>query len=157
MNGWRSAVSRLLSQVCLKNVMIKTYQWRRLEKRDWVLDFRRNFGEKEMTEWRSMTEKLERITLAEENDKVIWKLEKSGNFTTKSMHRYITFGGIIDTRMMEIWMAKIPLKVQIFCGWHGMTEFKQHNNSEEETGMGPKFASSVERMRQWIICCFNVP
>jgi hypothetical protein len=136
--------------------MIKTYQWRRLEKRDWVLDFRRNFGEKEMTEWRSMMEKLERITLTEENDKVIWKLEKSGNFTTKSMHRYITFGGIIDTRMMEIWMAKIPLKVQIFCGWHGMTEFKQHN-SEEETGMGPKFASSVGRMRQWIICCFNVP
>jgi hypothetical protein len=121
MNGWRSAVSRLLSQVCLKNVMIKTYQWRRLEKRDWVLDFRRNFGEKEMTEWRSMMEKLERITLTEENDKVIWKLEKSGNFTTKSMHRYITFGGIIDTRMMEILMAKIPLKVQIFCGWHGMT------------------------------------
>jgi len=57
------------------------------------------------------------------------------------VYRYKTFGGIIDIRMMEIW-TKYLLKFRS-CGWHGMPEFKQHN-SEEETAIVPKFASSVE-------------
>jgi hypothetical protein len=30
------------------------------------------------------------------------------------MYMYVTFSGVVDVRMMEIWKAKIPLKVQIF-------------------------------------------
>jgi len=46
--------------------------------------------------------------LTEGADKVVWKLEKSGKFTTRSVYRFITFGGVIDLRTMEIWRAKIP-------------------------------------------------
>lgn len=36
------------------------------------------------------------------------------------MYIYITFSGVIDVRAMEIWKAKIPLKVHIFLwmAWH---------------------------------------
>jgi len=57
--------------------------------------------------------KLEFVQLSDEDDGVSWKLEQSGKFSTISIYR-LTFGGLIDTRMMEFWNTKIPLKVQIF-------------------------------------------
>ena len=63
-----------------------------------------------MVEWREWMSKLECVILEEEDDTVIWKLQTSGKFTTRSMYMYITFGGVIDLRMMEIWNARIPTK-----------------------------------------------
>lgn len=80
---------------------------------NWNLSYRRCFGVSEMEEWRELMAKLGRINLTALEDKVIWKLEKSGKFSTRSMYRYITFAGVVDVRMMEIWNSKIPLKVQI--------------------------------------------
>ena len=65
--------------------------------------------------------------LTEGADKVVWKLEKSGKFTTRSVYRFITFGGVIDLRMMEIWRAKISLKLKIFLwmAWHDRIQTAQ--------------------------------
>ena len=65
--------------------------------------------------------------LTEGADKVVWKLEKSGKFTTRSVYRFITFGGVIDLRMMEIWRAKISLKLKIFpwMAWHDRIQTAQ--------------------------------
>lgn len=73
-----------------------------------------------MEEWNGLTKKLERVSLTEQNDRVTWKLEVSWRFSTRSIYRLITFGGVKDVRMMEIWLAKIPLKVHIFIwmAWH---------------------------------------
>jgi hypothetical protein len=64
--------------------------------------------------------KLRNVQLMDEEDRVVWKLEQSGKYTMRSLYRFITFGGVIDTRMMEIWNTKIPLKVLIFLwmAWH---------------------------------------
>ena len=67
----------------------------------WELDYRRNFGEKEMEEWRELMHSLASVDLTKGADRVVWKLSKSGKFTSRSMYRFITFGGVIDTRMME--------------------------------------------------------
>lgn len=103
-------------------------------RQQWDLNYRRNFGDNEMDEWREMMETLVLVELTEGTDKVIWKLTNSGKFTTRSMYRYITFGGVIDTRMMEIWKAKIPLKVQIFLwmAWHDRVDCS--TVKEEELG-----------------------
>jgi len=55
-----------------------------------------------MEEWREMMHNLASVELTEGIDRVIWKLSNSGKFTSRSMYRFITFGGVIDTRMMEI-------------------------------------------------------
>lgn len=87
---------------------------------DWNLSIRRAFGETEMKEWSELREKLAAVNLSDEDDGVTWKLEPSGKFTSRSTYRQITFGGVVDVRMMAIWNAKIPLKVQIFLwmAWH---------------------------------------
>ena len=80
-----------------------------------------------MEEWRELMAKLEMVNLTDLEDKITWKLEKSGKYTTRSMYRYFTFAGVIDIRMMEIWKSKIPLKVQIFLwmAWHDRIQTTQ--------------------------------
>jgi hypothetical protein len=80
-----------------------------------------------MEEWRELMTKLRNVQLIDEEDRVVWKLEQSGKYTTRSMYRFITFGGVIDTRMIEIWNTKIPLKVQIFLwmAWHDRIQTTQ--------------------------------
>jgi len=96
-------------------------------RRQWRLDYIRNFGDKEIEEWLEMRGKLEGVVLTEGADKVVWKLEKSGKFTTRSVYKFITFGGVIDLRMMEIWRAKISLKLKIFLwmAWHDRIQTAQ--------------------------------
>jgi len=54
------------------------------------VSYRRCFGEAEMEEWRELMAKLEAVILTEMDDKVCWKLEHSGKFTTRSMYRVIS-------------------------------------------------------------------
>lgn len=55
-----------------------------------------------MTEWTELMTMLVNVNLSEDDDKVCWKLEKSGKFSTRSMYRYVTFARVIDVEMMEI-------------------------------------------------------
>ena len=71
----------------------------------------RCIGEAEMGEWRYLMASLEGVMLTDESDKVYYKLEQSGKFSTRSLYGFITFAGVIDVRMVEIWNAKVPLKV----------------------------------------------
>jgi len=80
----------------------------------WDLSNRRCFGPAEMVEWEELMSKLEVVSLSEVDDSVIWKLEHSGKYSTRSLYRFITFAGVYDIRMMEIWSTNVPLKVQIF-------------------------------------------
>jgi S-adenosylmethionine:diacylglycerol 3-amino-3-carboxypropyl transferase len=47
-------------------------------------------------------------------DEMKWILESSGRYTTRSLHRQLTFGGVKDTFVMKIWKCQIPLKVKFF-------------------------------------------
>jgi hypothetical protein len=46
-----------------------------------------------MDEWRELMAKLKGVQLSDEDDGVIWKLEQSGKFSTRSVYWLITFGG----------------------------------------------------------------
>jgi hypothetical protein len=87
---------------------------------EWNLSYRRRFGDTEMKEWEELMTKLEEVNLTNSDDRVCWKLEQSGKYSTRSLYRFITFAGVIDVQMREIWNAKIPLKVQVFLwmAWH---------------------------------------
>jgi hypothetical protein len=78
------------------------------------LTFRRNFGEAEQIEWEILRSVLEGVTLTSDKDTVRWFLEKSGQFTTSSLYRAITFPGMYNKWMYNIWSAKLPLKIKIF-------------------------------------------
>jgi len=67
------------------------------------------------------------------------------------MYISITFGGERDVRMMEIWRAKIPLKVQIFfCGWHDMIDYKLPSSLRRGIEMALNSTNIVARKKRLI-------
>jgi hypothetical protein len=67
------------------------------------LTFKRNFQEIDVMEWEELTTLLSVVALLEEPDSARWALEKDGNFSTSSLYRELTFPGVINTWMMDIW------------------------------------------------------
>jgi hypothetical protein len=43
--------------------------------------------------WRELNSKLLDVVLVDEDDVVQWAFEKSGQFTAKSLHRFLSRGG----------------------------------------------------------------
>ena len=121
---------------------------------NWELSYRRCFGEAEM-EWRELMAKLEAVILTKVDDKVCWKLEHSGKFTTRSMYRFITYAGVTDVQMMEIWKAKIPLKVQIFLwmAWHDRIQTVQQLRRNWDKAQVCKFCGQEESVDHLLFKC----
>jgi hypothetical protein len=47
-------------------------------------------------------------------DDVVWSLEKSKNFTTKSLYRFTTHKGVGVANAKTIWKTKLFLKTKVF-------------------------------------------
>lgn len=80
----------------------------------WFLEFRRQLNGHLATEWENLQLLLSEISLSEGRDEVFWALEKSNKFSTRSLYKLMTSGGVVDSGMMVIWKCNIPLKVKIF-------------------------------------------
>jgi hypothetical protein len=91
---------------------------------DWNLDLRRRLGNEEVVEWNDLQEALELAVFSGGEDEVIWALEASGKFTTKSLYRLMKNSGEVDLIMTEMWKAKLPLKIKIFLWmlWHNRVQ-----------------------------------
>ena len=59
-------------------------------------------------------EKLQGINLQRGKDIPIWSFENSGQYTSKSMYRFLTYRGVVNRRMEKLWHTKLPLKLKIF-------------------------------------------
>lgn len=57
-------------------------------------------------------------------DIVTWALEPKGNFTTKSLYRFLTDWGMPSSVAGVIWKCKIPLKIKVFFGNCFTTSFR---------------------------------
>lgn len=122
----------------------------------WNSSYRRGFGEPEVREWNALMAKLSEVTLTEEEDGVIWNLEPSGKFTTKSIYRFITFGRVFDVRMLDIWRAKIPLKDQIFLwlAWRDRIQTTQQLKRRNWDGTDDcKFCLEEESVNHLLFQC----
>ena len=74
----------------------------------------------EREELSKLQELIASVRLREESDMVAWKLEESGNYSAKSLYRFILNPGCINLRIVDIWDTRVPLKIQIFrMVWHG--------------------------------------
>jgi hypothetical protein len=63
----------------------------------------------------ALLEKLQEVVLDLANRyEVVWTLEKSKNFTTKSLYRFITHRGVGVANAKNIWKTKLPLKINVF-------------------------------------------
>lgn len=79
-----------------------------------TIELRRSLGEGEMLEWEELQNLLSDIQLNIERDYMIWKLTKTGVYKAKSLYQAISFGGVKDCIMQDLWRSPIPLKIKIF-------------------------------------------
>jgi len=61
----------------------------------WEMDFKRSLSIQEYNSWLDLKDKLQLIILEpEHNDSVSWALERKGQYTTKSLYRFLTDRGV---------------------------------------------------------------
>ncbi len=81
---------------------------------NWNLVFRRNLSQERVLELDELRSMLQLVQLDDGIDEVIWPHTRTKTFTSKSMYRLLTFGGVRDTNMWGFWRSKIPLKIKHF-------------------------------------------
>jgi len=93
---------------------------------------------------------LEGCSLTERTDTDVWMLEKSGNLTTKTVYKMITFLGIVDLRMKDIWETKLPLKIEIFLWMVAHDQVQTTEQLKKRNCKEVKVAAYAERRRPLI-------
>lgn len=73
-----------------------------------------------------LQEMLSGVELTEERDRVKWELDKKGKFTTSSLYRAITDGGVTIIRSQQIGKASLPRESSYGC--YFMTGFHWQSN-----------------------------
>ena len=81
---------------------------------EWRLDFRRSLTETEASDLADLMDTLQPVHLIHREDEVDWSLDKSRNFTTKSLHRFITHRGVCVKNSDNLCKTKLPLKIKVF-------------------------------------------
>lgn len=97
------------------------------------------------------------VHIVERRDEVTWSFEKRGKYTTESLYRFMTNGGVSDPLMMSLWKYRVALKIQIFM-WiafkdriHSKTQFRR--GIERVRGS----ANFAGKRKQRITFCSAVP
>jgi hypothetical protein len=81
----------------------------------WEIGFRRTLTVGEAEQRNALLEKLQEVVIdPTHKDEVVWVLDKSKNFTTKSLYRFITYRGVGVANAKNIWKTKLPLKIKVF-------------------------------------------
>jgi hypothetical protein len=78
------------------------------------LIFRRAFGKAEELEWEDLVEIVERVNLSQQTDSVSWIFEKSGEFSTTTLYKELSFPGVVNVWVMNIWRPSLSFKIKIF-------------------------------------------
>jgi hypothetical protein len=80
----------------------------------WQIGFRRMLDEVEMQDWRDLQTLMNVMSVSTGEDRITWGLTSSKQFTTSSLYRFMTTGGVSSKMAKCIWGSKIPLKIKIF-------------------------------------------
>jgi hypothetical protein len=105
----------------VKNAKVVDYY----EDEEWNIDLIRPLTIADFQVWDDFVTKLNDQELTHGRDEVVWALDKSKAFTTQSMYRFMTDGGIRKDMYKNIWKSKVPLWIKVFCGNHASGKFRQ--------------------------------
>lgn len=85
------------------------------DEENWDIGFNRSFSDGDLETYNNLVQDLSQINLDESNrDEVSWLLDSKGIFTTQSLYRFITNGGVVSHIDNCIWGCKLPLKIKVF-------------------------------------------
>jgi hypothetical protein len=80
----------------------------------WEVDFRRSLTPQEWQNWLGLVNELQTVTLVNSPDFVSWLLDKSKQYTTESLYRFLTDMGVSSRVSGILWKCKVSLKIKFF-------------------------------------------
>ena len=99
------------------------------------LPFRRTLIGNHRTAWLNLVERLMRVNIIDEPDKLKWALNTNGVFTVKSYYEDLLNG---HTRYLRkyLWKLKVPLKIKIFLWFLNRKELLTKDNLVKRQWVG---------------------
>jgi hypothetical protein len=97
-------------------------------------------------EWTGLQKLLSEVKISNNTNEIAWGLSSTKNFTTNSLYKFITSGGISCRMTKRIWKCKVTLKIRIW-----------QINLSTKSGRGGSFVSYVKGRKMWNIYYFPVP
>jgi hypothetical protein len=67
-----------------------------------------------MVQWREILVIANSISYTDEDDRLIWKYEINGIYSSKSLYAIVNFRGVQPIYLPAVWKLKIPPRVQVF-------------------------------------------
>jgi hypothetical protein len=111
---------------------------------EWVIEFRRTFGLGELAQWEEMLTEMRFVSIQEGHDEIRWCLEKSGQYTTRSMYRFLIHRGVLNMHMQRVWKARLPMKLKVFTWQVFQDKLQTWGNSRNRIGKGMETVWCVE-------------
>lgn len=131
-----------VGEVPLKLLFPKIYEFCRDKKcsvaecwgnNECTMDLKRSLNLEEAAQWEALMDTIKDIQINRGADKVVWVLEKSGIYSTKSMYRMLAHRGVVNYQMRRVWESKLPLKIKIFL-WQAIQDRLQTRVNLKERG-----------------------
>jgi hypothetical protein len=67
-----------------------------------------------MIKWFEIVQIAKTLSLNNDQDALVWKLEANGIFSVKSMYAVVNFRGILPVSVHSVWKIKVPPKIHFF-------------------------------------------
>ncbi|WVZ82824.1 LOW QUALITY PROTEIN: hypothetical protein U9M48_030040, partial [Paspalum notatum var. saurae] len=106
-----SSSEKMLYNICEDKEVLVSDCW---DGQEWNIGFRRTLSSVDLNLWGELISDLQGVRLGEGRDEVLWGLDKSHHFSTKSLYRFRTDGGVSNRTTGIIWKSKIPMKIKVF-------------------------------------------
>lgn len=91
---------------------------------DWSVRVNRHLNDWEINEYEELLLTLEKQCIKEESNKILWNLEKRGNFSVQSYYSFLVGGEedvSLDLPIKQIWKTNVPPRMTFFA-WEACRE-----------------------------------
>ena len=102
-------------------------------------------------------ELLDGVVLTNDRDEVFWALESSRRYSTSSLYKLMTSGGVQDVQKMLIWKCNIPLKVKIFLWMATHDRIQCGVQLKKKKWLGPETCFTCDRLETSNHILFQCP
>ena len=99
----------LLFRIATHNSAVVADLWGRQGSHFWEVHFRRSFQDWELEEVTRFLEHIFAVKIQEEEDSLVWKIERRGKFNVKSFYRSLRAKNSLLFPAKEIWGVCMPL------------------------------------------------
>jgi hypothetical protein len=81
---------------------------------EWEIFFRRMLGTREFEEWTQLQRLLRETAISPVDDVISWGVSANKLFSSSSLYKFLTNGGVSNKLAQKIWKCRVTLKIRIF-------------------------------------------